>query len=222
MPYPAPKRLFTILAFLPAGGYTEKEQDSFSGGSAMSVMFGILVVLGIALLMFLNIVKQKATTDLYQKMHPPKKEQEEFLKACELYLEYRKDPETHPEPARDAKRDAAMAVENEGFLPAALEHLGYPKDPKKRAVLLAADKEPTHITYQSIETVSRAAFLACREEDRGLAGYSQDKRFWNDSTFSNDAWNRYIAEMDAAFNQMVDRYLSEVADTTAEFGPHID
>ena len=28
--------------------------------------------------------------------------------------------------------------------------------------------------------------------------------------------------MDAAFHQMVDRYLSKTADGTAEFGPHID
>lgn len=188
----------------------------------MSVLFGVVAIGALALIIFLTIVKQKATTDLYRKMHPPKKQQEEFLKACELYLEYRKNPEEHPEPARDAKRDAAADIQTQGYLPAALIHLGFPKDPRKRAALMVADQEPAHITYHAIETMSREAFLVCRKEDSGLTGYAQDPCFWNGPTFSNDTWKQYLAEMDTAFNNMVARYLSEVADSDAAFGPHID
>ncbi len=172
----------------------------------MSFPFVIAFLVGMAILMYLNVVKQKATTELYQKLHPPKKQQEEFLKACELYLEYRKNPEEHPEPAKDAKRDAALDIQKQGFLPAALEHLAHPKDQKKRLALIIRDGEPSHITYQAIETASQAAFRTCQEQDALLSGYSQDKRFWNDATFNTDAWERYCNEMDQAFQQIAERY----------------
>ena len=189
----------------------------------MSFLYGLAFVVGLLILISLNVVKQKATTELYQKLHPPKKQQEEFLKACALYLEYRKDPETHPEPAKDAKRDAAKDIQDQGFLPACLEHLGSPKDQKARLKLFAADRQPAHITYQAIKTVSLTAFRACQAQDQLLSGYSQDKRFWNGATFDPDKWALYCSEMDHSFNQMVDRYLNEVQDASPlEVGPKTD
>ena len=128
----------------------------------MSFLYTLAFVVGLLILIFLNIVKQRANTELYRKLHPPKKQQEEFLKACELFLEYRKNPEEHPEPVKDAKRDAALDIQEQGFLPACLEHLGYPKDKNARLKLYAADGEPEHITYRAIETVSQETFRACQ------------------------------------------------------------
>ena len=172
----------------------------------MTVLYVLAFVAGMAILIYLNVVKQKATTELYRKLHPPKKQQEEFLTACRLYLEYRKYPEEHPEPAKDAKRDAAHEIQEQGFLPACLEHLGYPKKQVDRLALYAADGEPEHLTYRAIETASREAFLACQTQDQSLSGYSQDKRFWNDATFDPDAWNRYCLEMNQEFQKLADLY----------------
>lgn len=188
----------------------------------MSFLYGLAFVVGLVILISLNVVKQKATTELYQKLHPPKKQQEEFLKACALYLEYQKNSEEHPEPAEDAKRGAALDIQSQGFLPACLEHLGSPKDQKARLKLFAADRQPAHITYQAIKTVSLTAFRACQAQDQLLSGYSQDKRFWNGATFDPDKWNRYCSEMDHSFNQMVDRYLNELpSGASSETGPKI-
>ena len=191
----------------------------------MSVVYGIAFVAALAFLIFLNVVKNRASAELHAKLHPPKKEQEEFLNACERYLEYRNQKEEHPQPVADAKYDAAVQIRTEGFLPAALERLPTPNTGKmKRPVdykaIIRADAEPAYMTYKAIETVSRDAFLEARKRDALLSGYSQDKRFWNQDCFSQEAWKQYCAEMDEAFNRMVDRYLAEVEDGT-EKGPKV-
>ena len=189
----------------------------------MTVPFMLVLVGGLALIIFLTVVKQKATTELHHKLHPPKKEQEEFLMACERYLEYRKQPEEHPQLLADAKYDAAVQIRTEGFLPAALECLPVQNDNKlKKPVdykaIIRADGEPAYMTYKAIETVNRTAFLEARKRDALLSGYAQDKRFWNQDCFNPEAWKQYCAEMDEAFSRMVDRYLAEVEDGT-EKGP---
>lgn len=172
----------------------------------------ILAFVGLlAALIALNVVKNRANADLHAKLHPPKKEQEEFLKACELYLEYCEKPEEHPEPEADAKYDAAVAVRKEGFLPMALERLPVQNPGKgKRKVdyksFLRADGEPEYVTYDAIRTASREVFLKCRKQDQLLSGYSQDPRFWNEGTFHIGAWETYCGEMDAAFDQLAERF----------------
>ena len=189
----------------------------------MSFLYALALVGGILILIFLNVVKQRANMELYRKLHPPKKCQEEFLKACELFLAYCKAPEAHRAPAMEAKRDAALAIQEQGFLPACLEHLGRPKDRQARLALLAADREPSYITYQAIQRVSQAAFISCRAQDRSLTGYSQDQRFWDNGTFLPEKWDAYCHEMDLAFNRMVARYETELPDqSSAEPGPVID
>ena len=188
----------------------------------MSVPFMLVLVGGLALIIFLTVVKQKATTELHHKLHPPKKQQEEFLKACELYLEYRKDPESHPIPAKHAKRDAAKDILEQGHLPAALIHLEFPKNPHARLLLMTQDSEPAHLTYRAIETASQEAFLICRQQDQDLTGYMQDKRFWNGGTLDTAAWSSYCEETELAYNQMVERYLKELPPESAtEIGPKI-
>lgn len=176
----------------------------------MSLLSVIAFLVLLALLIFVSVIRNRANTLLHEKLHPPKKEQEEFLKACELYLEYREKPEEHPEPEADAKYDAAVIVRKEGFLPMALEHLpvqnsgkGRPKVDYKKS--LRADGEPEYVTYDAIRTMSRDAFLKCRKQDQLLSGYSQDPRFWNNDTFNNGAWGTYCSEMDDAFDQLAER-----------------
>lgn len=175
----------------------------------MSFLLTAAVLATLALLLFLTMVKHKADTELHHKLHPPKKQQEEFLKACALYLEYRNAPEAHPSPVRDAKRDAALAIQEEGFLPAALEHLAFPKKEEKRMALLCADGEPKQFTYQAIQTVSAESFRVCQQQDQGLTGYSQDPRFWNGETFDTQAWEVYCGEMDRVFRELADRFSRE-------------
>ena len=186
----------------------------------MSIPFILVLVGGLSLIIFLTVVKQRATTELHHKLHPPKKQQEEFLKACELYLEYRKDPETHPGPAKDAKRDAAKDILEQGHLPAALVHLEFPKNPHARLLLMTQDGEPAHFTYRAIETASQETFLTCRQQDQNLTGCMQDKQFWNGDTFSAEAWSHYCGDMEHAYNQMVERYLNELPpEFSSEIGP---
>ena len=188
----------------------------------MTVPFMLVLVGGLALIIFLTVVKQKATTELHHKLHPPKKQQEEFLKACQLYLEYRKDPEAHPEPAKDAKRDAAKDILAQGYLPAALVHLEFPKNPHARLLLMTQDGEPAHFTYRAIETASQEAFLTCRQQDQTLTGCMQDKQFWNGDTFSAEAWSHYCGDMELAYNQLVERCLKELPPEAAfKIGPQI-
>lgn len=175
----------------------------------MSFLLGLAAAALFLLLLFLTVVKHRADTALYHKLHPPKKQQEEFLKACGLYLEYRNAPEAHPSPARDAKRDAALAIQQEGFLPAALEHLAFPKKEEKRLALLCADGEPKQFTYQAIQTASEESFRVCQQQDQGLTGYSQDPRFWNSETFDQAGWQDYCQEMDRAFRELADRFSRE-------------
>ena len=99
-----------------------------------------------------------------------------------------------------------MEIQTQGFLPACLEHLGYPKKQDARLKLFAADGEPEHITYRAIETASPEAFLACQAQDRSLSGYSQDPRFWNDATFNLEAWERYCSEMRQEFQNIRERF----------------
>jgi hypothetical protein len=191
----------------------------------MSVVYGIAFVAALAFLIFLNVVKNRASAELHTKLHPPKKEQEEFLKACELYLEYRNQPEEHPQLVADAKYDAAVQIRTDGFLPAALESLPVQstdkmKKPVDYKAIIRANGEPAYMTYKAIETVSRAAFLEAQKRDALLSGYSQDKRFWNQDCFNTEAWKQYCAEMNESFNRMVDRYLEEVKDG-AEKGSRI-
>jgi hypothetical protein len=191
----------------------------------MSVVYGIAFVAAMAFLIFLNVVKNRTSAELYAKLHPPKKEQEEFLKACELYLAYRNQPEEHLQPVMDAKYDAAVQIRTDGFLPAALESLPVRstdkmKKPVDYKAIIRADGEPEYMTYKAIETVSRAAFLEAQKRDALLSGYAQDKRFWNQDCFNAEAWKQYCAERNEAFNRMVDRYLAEVEDGT-EKGPGI-
>lgn len=191
----------------------------------MSVVYGIAFVAAMAFLIFLNVVKNRSSAELYAKLHPPKKEQEEFLKVCELYLAYRNQPEEHSQPVVDAKYDAAVQIRTDGFLPAALESLPVRstdkmKKPVDYKAIIRADGEPAYMTYKAIETVSRTAFLEAQKRDALLSGYAQDKRFWNQDCFNTEAWKQYCAEMNEAFNRMVDRYLTEVQDGT-EKGPKI-
>lgn len=191
----------------------------------MSVVYGIAFVAAMAFLIFLNVVKNRSSAELYAKLHPPKKEQEEFLKVCELYLAYRNQPEEHSQPVVDAKYDAAVQIRTDGFLPAALESLPVRstdkmKKPVDYKAIIRADGEPAYMTYKAIETVSRTAFLEAQKRDALLSGYAQDKRFWNQDCFNTEAWKQYCAEMNEAFNRMVDRYLAEVQDGT-EKGPKI-
>ncbi len=191
----------------------------------MSVVYGIAFVAAMAFLIFLNVVKNRSSAELYAKLHPPKKEQEEFLKVCELYLAYRNQPEEHPRPVVDAKYDAAVQIRTDGFLPAALESLPVRstdkmKKPVDYKAIIRADGEPAYMTCKAIETVSRTAFLEAQKRDALLSGYAQDKRFWNQDCFNTEAWKQYCAEMNEAFNRMVDRYLAEVQDGT-EKGPKI-
>ena len=191
----------------------------------MSVVYGIAFVAAMAFLIFLNVVKNRSSAELYAKLHPPKKEQEEFLKVCELYLAYRNQPEEHSQPVVDAKYDAAVQIRTDGFLPAALESLPVRstdkmKEPVDYKAIIRADGEPAYMTYKAIETVSRTAFLEAQKRDALLSGYAQDKRFWNQDCFNTEAWKQYCAEMNEAFNRMVDRYLTEVQDGT-EKGPKI-
>ena len=181
----------------------------------MTIVYVIGFVAAMAFLIYLNVVKNRASAELHAKLHPPKKEQEEFLKVCELYLEYRKASEEHPNPAADAKYDAAVQIRTDGFLPAALERLPVHSTNKmKKAVdykaILRADGEPAYMTYEAIRTVSQTAFRESRKQDEMLTGYSQDKRFWNNDVFNMEAWKSYCDDMDSAFNQMVERYASEV------------
>ena len=191
----------------------------------MSVVYGIAFVAAMAFLIFLNVVKNRSSAELYAKLHPPKKEQEEFLKVCELYLAYRNQLEEHSQPVVDAKYDAAVQIRTDGFLPAALESLPVRstdkmKKPVDYKAIIRADGEPAYMTYKAIETVSRTAFLEAQKRDALLSGYAQDKRFWNQDCFNTEAWKQYCAEMNEAFNRMVDRYLAEVQDGT-EKGPRI-
>ena len=191
----------------------------------MSIVYGIAFVAALAFLIFLNVVKNRAGAELHAKLHPPKKEQEEFLLVCERYLEYRNQLEEHPHLLADAKYDAAVQIRTEGFLPAALESLPVRstdkmKKPVDYKAIIRADGEPAYMTYTAIETVSRTAFLEARKRDALLSGYAQDKRFWNQDCFNPEAWKQYCAEMDEAFNRMVDRYLAEVEDGT-EKGPKL-
>lgn len=169
----------------------------------MSFLLGLAAVALFLLLLFLTVVKHKADTALYQKLHPPKKQQEEFLKACALCMEY--EAAGHPEPAMEAKRDAALAIQKEGFLPAALERLGFPQKEEKRMALLCADGEPQPFTYQAIRTVSEEAFRVCQQQDQGLTGFAQAPRFWNSGTFDAKTWEAYCGEMDRAFRELADR-----------------
>jgi len=192
----------------------------------MSVLSMILFCVALAALIFLTVVKNRASAELHAKLHPPKKEQEEFLKACELYLEYRRNPQEHPEPEADAKYDAAVWVRADGFLPAALEQLPVQRTDKKfqkpvdYKAIIRADGEPAYVTYDAIRNVRQAAFLECRKHDQLLSGYTQDPRFWRDGSFHAEAWKEYCAGMDEAFNRMVERFLQEV-DDGAEKGPRV-
>lgn len=181
----------------------------------MSFLSIILFCVAVAALIFLTVVKNRASADLHSKLHPPKKEQEEFLKACELYLEYCNNPQEHPEPEADAKYDAAVWIRKEGFLPMGLEQLPVQRTDKRfqkptdYKVILRRDGEPTYLTYDAIRTADRAAFLECRKHDELLSGYTQDPRFWNSGTFNTGAWKDYCAEMDRAFNRLADRFQQE-------------
>ena len=177
----------------------------------MSVLHVVLFVLLLVCLIFLSVVRNKASTDLHAKLHPPKKAQEEFLKACELYLEYRETPQEHPEPEAEAKYDAAVWIRTAGFLPMALERLPVQRTkrfekPTDYKTILRADGEPEYVTYEAIRAVSHEAFLACRKQDEGLSGYIQDPCFWQDGTLKREAWADYCAEMDAAFEQIQARF----------------
>jgi hypothetical protein len=177
----------------------------------MSFLSMIAFVALVAVLIGLNVVKNRASAELHTKLHPPKKEQEEFLKTCELYLEYCEKPEEHPEPEADAKYDAAVSVRMEGFLPMAWERLPVQNAGKgKRKVdyksFLRSDGEPEYVTYDAIRNMSRDVFLKCRKQDQLLSGYSQDPRFWKEGTFNNGAWETYCGEMDAAFSQLEERF----------------
>ena len=187
--------------------------------SFLSIMiFALLLVL----LVLVSMIRNRANTLLYEKLHPSKKEQEEFLTACELYLEYQKDPDKHADPAADAKFDAAGIMQKAGDLPMAWDRLPRQMaEMKKKNELLRADGEPAYLTYDAIRTVNRAAFLECRKHDELLSGYTQDPRFWNGGTFDSGAWKDYCAEMDLAFNRMADRFLRETDDDT-EKGPRMD
>lgn len=192
----------------------------------MTIVSAIVFVAALAILIFLTVVKNRAGAELHAKLHPPKKEQEEFLKACELYLEYRKNPEEHPNLMADAKYDAAVQIRTDGFLPAALKSLpvhstNKMKKPVDYKAIIRADGEPAYMTYDAIRTVSQKAFLECRKQDGMLTGYSQDKRFWNDDVFNIEAWKNYCDDMEIVFNQMVDRYQEEVDDGT-EKGPKME
>lgn len=190
----------------------------------MSFLSIILFCVALAFLIFLTVVKNRASADLHTKLHPPKKEQEEFLKACELYLEYRQNLQEHPEPEADAKYDAAVWIRKEGFLPMGLEQLPVQQTDKRfrksvdYKAILRADGEPDYLTYEAIRNVSREAFLECRKHDQLLSGYTQDPCFWNEGTFNAEAWKEYCAKMDAVFDEMVGRFLRET-DSGTESGP---
>lgn len=173
----------------------------------MSFLLGLAAAALFLLLLFLTVVKHKADTALYHKLHPPKKQQEEFLRACALCMEY--EAAGRPEAAMEAKRDAALAIQEEGFLPAALEHLAFPKKEEKRMALLCANGEPQQFTYQAIRTVSQEAFRICQQQDQGLTGFAQDPRFWNGETFDQTGWQDYCQEMDRAFRELADRFSRE-------------
>ena len=186
----------------------------------MPVLYTILMVLLLIAAIFLSSLRLKLGNEQHKKTHPPQKQQEEFLKACELYLEYRKDPSEHPHPAKDAKCDAGLDISSQGYLPACLKSTVIPKGADIKW-LLREDASPEYMTYNAIETVSQNTFLECQTQDGLLSGYSQDARFWNESTFDIDGWKRYCREMSKAFNQLVDRYMAEVQDETIK-GPKID
>lgn len=181
----------------------------------MSFLYGIAFLVLLAVLIFLSVVRNSASANLHAKLHPPKKEQEEFLKACELYLEYCKNPQEHPEPEADAKYDAAVWIQKEGFLPAALEELPVQRTenrfqkPVDYKAMMREEGQPAYMTYEAIRNLRREAFLAARKQDQLLSGYTQDPRFWNGDTFNAEAWKAYCAEMDAAFCQMADQAVTQ-------------
>ena len=177
----------------------------------MSFLYGAAFLVLLAVLIFLSVVRNKVGVKLHVKLHPPKKQQEEFLKACELYLEYRNDPQEHPEPESDAKYNAAVWIQKDGFLPAALEELPVRRTEKlfQRPVdykaMMREEGEPAYMTYEAIRKICREALLEARKQDQLLSGYTQDPRFWNGDTFNAEAWKAYCAEMDAAFDRLADQ-----------------
>lgn len=187
----------------------------------MSVLSILAFVVLLVLLIAVSLLRNRANTLLYEKLHPPKKEQEEFLKACELYLEYAGAPQEHPDPAADAKYDAAKWMQEAGFLPVSFDRLPRQMaEMNKKRVLMRASGHPAYLTYDAIRTVSRDAFLECRKQDQLLSGYSKDPRFWDGGTFNPVAWKAYCAEMDAAFDQMTERFRQEA--DAAEKAPRMD
>ena len=186
----------------------------------MSGLYIILAVILLVAAIFISSMRLKLGNEQYKNTHPPKKQQEEFLKACELYLEYRKDPAEHPKPAKDAKRDAGLDISSQGYLPACLKSTVIPRGAELKWIV-SEDASPAYMTYQAIETVSQQTFCECQTQDGLLTGYSQDPRFWKETTFDIDGWKRYCCEMSEAFNQLVDRYLTEVQDETVK-GPKIN
>lgn len=188
----------------------------------MSSLYVILFVLLLAAAIFVSSLRLRLGNEQHRKTHPPKKQQEEFLKACELYLEYRKNPAEHSNPAKDAKRDAGLHIHSEGYLPACMESTVLPRGMDIN-LRLGVDTDPAYMSYRAIETVSQQSFLECQKQDALLSGYSKDARFWKETTFDIDGWNRYCREMREAFNALVDRYLNEVQETpSSTLGPKID
>lgn len=178
----------------------------------MSFLYGAAFLVLLAVLIFLSVVRNRAGADLHAKLHPPRKEQEEFLKACELYLEYKNDLETHPEPEADAKYDAAVWIRKEGYLPAALEQLPVQSTDRRfkkkldHKKIMREDGEPAYMTYDAIRNIRQEAFRSAQKQDGLLTGYAQDPRFWReDGTFDTEAWKTYCADMNAAFSQLAER-----------------
>lgn len=187
----------------------------------MSFLYVILAILLLVAAIVITSIRLRLGNERYLKTHPPKKHQEEFLKACELYLEYRKDPAGHPKPARDAKRDAGLHISAQGYLPACMDSTALPRgmDIKLR---LSVDDDPAYMSFHAIKTASQQSFHECQVQDSLLSGYSQDKRFWKESTFDINSWTLYCSEMNEAFNSLVDRYLSEAQENEIpEIGPKI-
>ena len=190
----------------------------------MHLPFAIMILLLILWLIISSAEesgKRQKISD-YQKEHPPHKFQEEYLKACELYLEYRKDRAAHPNPAQDAKHDAAMFIKAQGFLPACLDSTIGWDDYEDLMWRYYSSGYPAYMSYNAIERCNLDSYMHFQSEDSGCAGYNRDNQFWDKGSFKNKEWNYYCYEMDSEFNDLGDRFIQEVRVAYRTFGPKID
>lgn len=181
--------------------------------------FVLFIFFGFILLLICgqDEVRSRTKVDRYYLTHPQHKYQEEFLLACELYLQYRTRPTSSFEgqpmsrgslgsPAsREAVKDARLKMKDDGYLPSCYNSTDAWESWEESSWMLYRNDKPPYCWYD-VDHIALSGFKECQKYDDTAVGF----RFNNPLFKTEKDWKRYCYQMDRRFNELVDRYAETI------------